>query len=260
MNVAVYTKTTLCDNPVKAKLLKALKAEKSFVVTEIAGFDNLADADRVLVFGGDGTMLYAAKRSDAPVLGVNLGNVGFLAELESDVSPAVLIDAIKSDKVLERFMLTAKCGQNSAVALNETVIKSATARPVSIKLYIDDEYVDSYHSDGLIVSTPTGSTAYSLSAGGPVLAPELDAIIVNPVCPHSLHSRPLVVSSSSKIKLTVLDGEANLVVDGDIVDTISAGKDVFVEKSAKNACFIVADGRNFYKKLLQKMNRWGTTV
>lgn len=260
MRVAVYAKPSLNDSPVKAKLFAALDAEEGFDVQSVSEVNASITADRLLVFGGDGTMLYAAKNSPVPVLGVNLGNTGFLAELEADVSPAELFKVLRSDEITERFMLTSKNGENSAVALNEVTIKSTNARPVRIKLYINGEFVDSYHSDGVIISTPTGSTAYSLSAGGPVLEPALQAIVINPVCPHSLHSRPLVIDADSNVSLELVDGSsASVIIDGEVCSSIPDGGTVSVCKASRTAKFVVADGKNFYKKLLQKMNRWGIT-
>ena len=150
-------------------------------------------------------------------------------------------------------------------ALNEVVIKTYGTRPITLDVSVDGKFVDSYHSDGLIISSPAGSTAYSLSAGGPVLAPDVDALVINPICAHSLHSRPLVVSASSTVKVTVTSTSArgmvaNVIIDGNNRYSMQMDESVIVTKSAKKAEFISVDGDSFYTKLLQKMNRWGTTL
>ena len=123
---------------------------------------------------------------------------------------------------------------------------------------MDGQFADAYRSDGMIVATPTGSTAYSLSAGGPVLAPDLDALTVNAVCPHTLHSRPLVVGANALIELRIIAGDLSLlVVDGAAAAELGAKSVVKVKKAAVSAPFIDAGGRGFYEKLLDKMNRWG---
>ena len=126
---------------------------------------------------------------------------------------------------------------------------------------MDGQFADCYRSDGVIVATPTGSTAYSLSAGGPVLAPEVDAVIVNPVCPHTLHSRPIVAGGSSEIVLRLSSEEsARLVVDGRDEGGLRASSVIAVRRSQTEARFVKVGESRFYERLLSKMNRWGTTA
>ena len=121
---------------------------------------------------------------------------------------------------------------------------------------VDGQFVDKYHADGVIISTPTGSTAYSLSAGGPIVSPGVNAIIINPICPHSLHSRPLIVSGDSKIDVLIEGGGGILVADGDRQVDVDNSTTIEITKSAKQAKFVCGND-NFYKKLLEKMNKWG---
>ena len=269
MKIAVLTKQNIKNIEDKNRILNDLKKESSFQLVECASVHEInSEFDRILVFGGDGTMLEAvskASKYNIPILGVNLGNLGFLAKFEQHADPKKIIKALKSKRILNRFLLETKISYKDSAecyfALNEVVIKSVSTRPVYLNLKIDDVYVDTYHSDGIIISTPTGSTAYSLSAGGPVLSPKVDAVVINPVCPHSLHSRPLVINSDAEIEIEITnDVETALVVDGKFIGNINnVHNSICINKSKKTAKFIAINGNNFYKKLLEKMNRWGTT-
>ncbi len=265
VKLAIISKNSENNADVRKTLLDYLENTGNFFIENFANVNDVApDVDAILVFGGDGTMLKAAKKGaqiNAKVLGVNLGNVGFLAELESSVKGNYLESLLLNGNFEEKFMLTANCGGKNFNALNDIVIKSLSTRPIYLDLYVDGNFVDSYHSDGLILSTPTGSTAYSLSAGGPVIAPDVNAIIINPVCPHSLHSRALVVSDKSKIEVIAKgDENAELIVDGDLQIELKNNEKAEIFK-AKNKCKFIIDAsqKSFYKRLLEKMNRWGTT-
>jgi len=250
----------------KNALVDSLIKEPSFDVCELSS-SNLIDNsyDVIVVFGGDGTMLDCAVKTanfGIPIIGINIGNIGFLTEFESNAKAEDVIKAIKDAKTYARIILNvSKDGKILASALNEVVIKSESSRPVKLSLFIDDEFVDDYQSDGIICSTSTGSTGYSLSAGGPVLAPDVDAFIINPICAHTLHSRPLVINFNSKVTFEIKDGEKALVsIDGNkILGELNNCKiDIF--KSEKVSNFIKVDrDENFYSKLLRKMNRWGIT-
>ncbi|MBR4800054.1 MAG: NAD(+)/NADH kinase [Clostridia bacterium] len=266
MKIAVITKKGLDESPLKNWLLDGLKASNSFDICELASAKELTRSfDRVLVFGGDGTMLDVVRHAlpfDIPVLGVNLGYLGFLTKLDKDVTASELASALKSSKFTEKSLLEISDGSRSFVALNELVVKSSSTRPVSIDLYVDGNFADTYKSDGLIVSTPTGSTAYSLSAGGPIVAPDVKAIVVNPICPHSLHSRPLVLSDSANIvvKIAGEESEVALILDGNNVENVKNGAEISIKTSSKSAKFVDVGGENFFDKLLKKMNVWSTTL
>lgn len=260
MRVAVYTKPSLDKHTSKKNLLDKLSSLGCFDFVESDLKEIPEGSEKLLVFGGDGTMLYAATHCNLPILGINLGNMGFLAEFEENTPCEQIADALYGGEIVNRGLLCASIQSgDKLIALNDVTFKSADSRPIRMKLYVDETYVDSYHADGLIVCTSTGSTAYSLSAGGPVVAPDVDALVINPVCPHSLHSRALIISGSSKVEV-VLDGaQGVLIVDGNNVATLVDGTRTVVSKTTESAQFIVAKKNTFYEKLLKKMNRWGTT-
>lgn len=272
MKIAVVTRPNMYDDKTRVAVLDALREDGYFDVCECDDGIIPGDTHKVLVFGGDGTMLEAVRDSggaDVEILGVNLGTMGFLAAFEQDAEPAAIIDALKNGVSKPRMLLEAVAdGKSVGRALNEVVVKGVGSRPIHLDVYVNDSYVDTYHSDGLIVSTPTGSTAYSFSAGGPVLAPDVDAIVINPICAHSLHSRPLVVSSTAEIVLCLKgvdysvdrNGVATVAIDGEEVAKLPRNAMLRVKKSGSIVRLTAADDCNFYGKLLQKMNRWGTTL
>lgn len=265
MDIAAYTKSTLTDHPARLRILDALRASGEFSISEIQGSMPIPQGtERLLVFGGDGTMLDAAvraARSGAAVLGVNLGNLGFLTQFETDASPEDIAAALTSGETESRMLLECRSAAGNFLALNDVVLRSDGTRPLTVSLFVDGQFADCYRSDGVIVATPTGSTAYSLSAGGPVLAPEVDAVIVNPVCPHTLHSRPIVAGGSSEIILRLSSEEsARLVVDGRDEGGLRASSVIAVRRSQTEARFVKVGESRFYERLLSKMNRWGTTA
>lgn len=260
MKIAVITKKSVVNNPVRLDVLNSLKSE--FDIYEYAG-EISDETDCILVFGGDGTVLEAVKASvgkDISILGINLGNLGFLTEFESSVTPSAVKEVLLHGSVVERALIDVSVdGEKITSALNEAVIKSVGLKPITVSAYVDGNFADNYHADGLIVSTPTGSTAYSLSAGGPVLAPNVDALIINPICAHSLHSRPLVVSGDSVIDVAVNDKNAEICIDGSKEYSLANAKSVRICKSKNTAKFLSGNSDNFYSKLLEKMNVWGIT-
>ena len=245
--------------------LKDLEQAVILILSNLTVLKKIAQGfDKVLVFGGDGTMLDAVRHAipyDIPVLGVNLGYLGFLAEFDADVRATDLAKALKSSDYAEKTLIEVTFDK-SYLALNDLVIKSNTTRPVVIDMFVDDMFADTFKSDGIIVSTPTGSTAYSLSAGGPVLAPDVKAVVVNPICPHSLHSRPLVVSDKARLTIQISgeEGEVSVAVDGELVSFARVGDRILVETSKSTAKFVDCGNNNFYNKLLKKMNVWSTTL
>lgn len=229
--------------------------------TEVSGLDVL------LVLGGDGTILSiagACAEHSVKILGVNCGHVGFLTDFENDqLDEALLLLKTGNFTTIKRSMLCAEFGGKSYIGLNEAVIQRCTTgnnftNTVNLHVEIDGSTVDNFMADGLIVSTPTGSTAYSLSAGGSILAPDLNAFILTPICPHSLHSRPIVFSDNSQV--TVRQNERlsslNLVIDGRVVDTAEDNAIFTIKKSRRSLEFIVAENKNFYEKLFIKLTIW----
>lgn len=222
----------------------------------------------VIVLGGDGTLLAAARavaKVDVPILGVNLGSLGFLTEVRLEELYSTL-DALESDGALRdsRSMLTCRLVRGGQVideysALNDVVItKSSIARMAEVDVTVDNMFVAGYKADGVIVSTPTGSTAYSLAAGGPVLEPSVSAFVITPVSPHALTNRPLVVKDSAEIVLAVagVTEAAYLTVDGQIGVPLQLGDRVICKKSEHRVQLLRASKRTFFEVLRAKL-KWG---
>ena len=183
------------------------------------------DLDLVMVLGGDGSMLNSARKvypREIPLLGVNLGHLGFLTRVESNRLESALADLKTGNFQFEaRMMLEAEVIRNGkivakAVGLNELVLaRSAFAKTVRLEAWIDEEYFATYPADGIIVATATGSTAYSLSAGGPILDPRLNAMLVTPICAHSLYARPMVLSENAQVQVCVNASHAEVTLTAD---------------------------------------------
>lgn len=226
--------------------------------------DELAKkADIMLVLGGDGTILgivHECAKHDCKILALNLGYVGFLTELKESNLLEGLESVIKGKYNIEkRALLHVKYNEKSYLALNEAVIaRSSRTKMVKIVLSVNGIELDTIHSDGLIISTPTGSTAYSLSAGGPIMAPDVDAFCVTPISPHSLRSRPLVINRNSVITalVTKADPYAYLNVDGEDVALMNIGDSVEVQKARLKAEFIRLNDFSFYENMVKKLNVW----
>ena len=219
----------------------------------------------MLTLGGDGTILrivaFCAER-DIPILGLNLGTIGFLTCLESSAFHH-LPELIKNRayKVDPCFMLNIKTADSETLALNESVIQRHSGKLMGIKVRVNGEFVDNYYCDGFIVATPTGSTAYSLSAGGPIVSPYSEVFALTPVNPHTLHARPIVVSANDVITIAPF-GETdmcNLLADGNSIGQLAKGESVQIRKAAKPALFIKTDRESFFERLLNKLNIWSVT-
>lgn len=220
--------------------------------------------DAVLAIGGDGTFLRAnalALRYDLPLLGINLGTVGFLSEVEWDqIGPACRALAAGRFTVEARMLLEAKVGEETFYALNDIVLnRGGYARLIGMNVSMADEHLDPYVGDGLIISTPTGSTGYSLSAGGPIVHPGLECIIMTPICCHSLQHRPVVTASSQIITIELderYNNTAQVDVDGRQAVFLKAGQQLHITRAAKNARFIHIDPHDFFSTIRIKLAEW----
>ncbi len=224
--------------------------------------------DFVVVLGGDGTLLSAARAvalAGIPILGVNLGSLGFLTEVPlSELYPT--LDALHESRcaVESRSMLHCNLLRGGALvahydALNDAVVnKAAIARLASFDLFIDGALVTNYKADGLIISTPTGSTAYSLAALGPILMPDVDTFVVTPVCPHSLTHRPLVVRDSARIEVLIrcTDKEVYLSIDGQVGMPVCDGDRLTCRRSEHSVKLLRLADHNFFDVLRTKL-KWG---
>lgn len=223
-------------------------------------------AELVVVLGGDGTLLSVARKVakyKIPLLGINLGRLGFLVELERDETEKMQRLFTGDYEVEDRIMLAARVVRDgkvcfSSYALNDVVVtKGALSRMVHLNLSVDDQFVSKYHADGVVVSTPTGSTAYSLSAGGPVVSPEIGVIIVTPICPHSLTSRPVIVSDCKKVEIKVDffdEEEVMLTLDGQEGFQLSQGDEILVTKSRYHTKLIRLSKPSFFDRLNRKLS------
>jgi len=229
----------------------------------------VAEADLIIAVGGDGTMLHAAALTGGgkvPLLGVNRGRLGFLA----DISPAKMLENL--EQILDgnysretRLMLEAKItasdgSQRFAVALNDIVLqRRETGRMVDVETRIADRYVNTHAGDGLIVATPTGSTAYALSCGGPIIEPLLDAVVIVPICPHTLGDRPIVIPANLDIEVKLLrrhDTKAEVSVDGHSLGELDPDDRLLISESANRITLIHPPGHDYYGILRSKLH-WG---
>lgn len=253
----VYNPIVKNSTEVLAALENLLNAKglafKKYTIDSMKG-----DVDFVFVIGGDGTLLKTARfysSEKIPVFGINLGRLGFLSQTkECDLAKSVEQILENKFKIEDRMMLIANDG---ALALNDFVIKGASASRTSrFYLNIDGKFVCDYLADGLIVSTPTGSTAYGLSAGGPVLSPSLNAITIVPICPHTLTARPLVIPSNEKIKIFTCDSCTSFVVVADGQNTSKVTSHIEIEQAKSSAKLALLDDNEFYSVLRNKLH-WG---
>lgn len=222
-------------------------------------------ADLAVVVGGDGNMLGAARtlaRYDINVIGINRGNLGFLTDLDPDNALQQLSDVLEGRYISEqRFLLEAQvcqqdCQKRISTAINEVVLHPGkVAHMIEFEVYIDEIFAFSQRSDGLIISTPTGSTAYSLSAGGPILTPSLDAITLVPMFPHTLSARPLVINSSSTIRLRFSHRRSDLEIscDSQIALPIQEGEDVLIRRCDYHLNLIHPKDYSYFNTLSTKL-------
>ncbi len=218
------------------------------------------DSDLVLVLAGDGTVLWAASRlplRKTPILGINFGGTGFLTEIKPEDWKPALDRVLKGDYYVEerrRLDVTVN-GKVIGSALNEAVIMTSVAvKMLPMEIRVDDELAESIRSDGVIISTPTGSTAYSMSAGGPIVSPGADVFIITSICPFKLGARSIVVPGSStiKIKLTDPKKEATVVIDGEEITKLGQKDEIALKLSAHKGHFVKLE-KDFYKRVRERL-------
>jgi NAD+ kinase len=223
--------------------------------------------DLILVLGGDGTLLAVADilgqaHQDVPILGVNFGSLGFLTEITRPELFSALEAALQGDvEHDERMMLCGRTRRESRVALNDIVLtRTALSRMVDLDVTVGDQFVTSVRCDGLIIATPTGSTAYNLSAGGPVVHPAMDALVLTPIAPHTLTHRPIVIPSEREVRVRAASGNAGaeiyITFDGQHGFALQEGEEVSVTRNAKPIRLVRAANRNYFEVLRKKL-KWG---
>ena len=238
---------------------------ENFTVLEHKEF--VKKVDIVVVFGGDGTLLNAARKYlnyDIPILGINMGNVGFLTDISTDNFEKTIKEVLNGNyKIEERNLVSAKFGNNHLYGLNEVVIHSgAYAQLMRYRLNVNDKVVYEQRSDGLIIATPTGSTAYALSAGGPIIHPSLDVWTILPMLPQSLSSRPFVISTDEKVEMYLFDGpneNAKICVDGQDDIDIPYGEKILISKMEKTLKLVHPNDNDFFEACREKLG-WSLNI
>ncbi len=224
--------------------------------------------DLIVVLGGDGTMISVARLvadKGIPILGVNIGGMGFLTAVQRDEIYDVMEKVLKDDcSVEERIMLNSCVLRHSEciteyIAVNDVVVnKGALARIIDLEIYVNGIYLSTFKADGLIISTPTGSTAYALSAGGPILYPTLNSIIIAPICPHTLTNRPIVLPDDMQVEINLKSGKEDvfLTIDGQVGFSLRQNDMVVVKKSQHKARIFVPCERDYFQIIRAKL-KWG---
>lgn len=268
LGVIVGPKKPEVDGLVQRLELWCRQHDVAYEQIPVESKDLTATVDLMVVLGGDGTMLAAARiigHRRIPVIGVNFGYLGYLTDFTLDELFTAL-DSVREGcfEVDDRMMLEASVirgGERITLprALNDAVInKAAPARMIELECRINDAFVNSFRADGMIVATPTGSTAYSLSAGGPIVHPSLSAIVLTPICPHMLSNRPFVVSGESTVKITFKHAieDLSLTIDGRHAVALDSDDQIVVQKSPSVFSMLRPPNRNYFEVLRTKL-KWG---
>ncbi|WP_372715081.1 NAD(+)/NADH kinase [Ilyobacter sp.] len=261
-------KVCLVYNRDKVEALEFYRKTKKYFVDnglEIFSLEDAWQCDFAVVIGGDGTLLKAAKEfienPNIFVIAVNMGSLGFITEIKVQEAFDTYDRVLDGDYQLEkRRVLEITLGERNFHALNEVVISKGgmLTKLVRIGVYSNGEYVNTYRADGVIVATPTGSTAYSLSAGGPIIKPNIKAMLITPIAPHNLSTRPVVVDGNEELEFIIEDMErvGYLTVDGEKSFKISYGEQVRVRYSEKTLKLVLSENRDYYGVLREKL-KWG---
>ena len=257
------------DDPRVAEPFELLTAHLGKAGVQLLERTNVAKADLIIAIGGDGTMLYASRLSGeagTPILGINRGRLGFLADVTPDEMIAS-VDSVLAGKysVDSRLLLETRLTRPAdddvvTYALNDVVLqRSDTGRMVDFVTRIGGQFVNTHSGDGLIVATPTGSTAYALSCGGPIIEPQLDAVVIVPICPHTLTDRPIVVSADRPVEVVLLerdDTKAEITVDGFPMGSITPEHRLLISAAKSRVTLVHPPGYDFYEILRSKLF-WG---
>jgi len=240
-------------------------------IGEVCDDRGLAEIDLVLVLGGDGTLLWTVRMLEdyeVPILGVNVGNLGFLTEVPLEGFPEALTKALNGEVKLEYrsmlacFLTRENASQSLGIALNDVVIaRGPSGRLITLSVLVENTFINRYRADGLILATSTGSTAYNLAAGGPILAPGVEATILTPICPHTLSNRTLVIPSDTTLTVrleegTEEQGEVCVIVDGRKAASFTGKDELVVRKSRHRMCLVKNQTLDYFRIVRTKL-KWG---
>lgn len=267
MKVLIYVNKQKEGAEIRADKLRSMLDKIKIEYRNVSDydFDGSFSADALFVFGGDGTILRLvrfASDNSLPIIGINAGKLGFLSEFEADDMQDA-VDSFASGKLKtdERTMLSVEFKGKDYIALNDAVIQRLYSEDsqggliTNVKVQIDGNIVDKIRGDGVIVSTPTGSTAYSLSAGGSILAPDINAFSITPINAHSLHNKPVIYSADSECELELNSGnKAGVFIDGKFIGSMILDDKIKIRKSTCKTVFLRRENSNFYDRLLLKLN------
>ena len=247
--------------------LEASSDYKNDCIEELSHKDFTSEVDLIIVFGGDGTLLGCARKylnNDIPILGINMGNVGFLTDIKTDDFELVIKDILDGEfEIEERNLVSATFLDQTVYGLNEIVIHSgAYAQLMRYRLSVNDKVVYEQRSDGLIIATPTGSTAYALSAGGPIIHPSLDVWTILPMLPQSISSRPFVISSKEKASIKLLSGPlemAKICADGQDDTSVPFDKEIHISKMQNTLKLVHPKNNDFFEACREKLG-WSLDI
>ena len=252
-------------NPYLEDSIAALCGYKEYSCDELFMYKN---CNFIIVLGGDGTILDVGRKTavfGTPILGINMGHLGFLTTAEESDAEETILKVLKKDfKIEKRLMLKARINSfakdDEIIALNEFCMsRGIFSKMVDITVFVNNEYLDTFKADGIIVSTPTGSTAYNLSAGGPVLKPDTQIIAITPICPHTLSSRPIVVSSNDSITIQINSNNSDFILsaDGQECITLLNKNEIQIKRWDYYTSIIKTTQFGFYDILREKLARNG---
>jgi len=270
-NLLEYLHSRKVDIWVSARFLRHFKPTviKQYKLKSFTHGDNLRHLDFFLSLGGDGTLLdsvtYVCK-SEVPIVGINVGRLGFLATISKDDTETALNELLKGNYVLDdrsvlKLVSTPKLFDNLSFALNDfTIMKKDTSSMITVHVNVDGKFLNSYWADGIIVSTPTGSTGYSLSCGGPLVYPKSESFIITPVSPHNLGIRPIILSDTSEITFEVEGRSKNFLVSLDSrFETVDETVKLKIKKEKFRVNLVQLPNQNYFQTIRQKLN-WGLDI
>ena len=243
--------------PIQEALEKCLRRRGIKVVTDFAAESDLL---AILVLGGDGTFLRSAPLAyalDIPLLGINLGRLGFLTETTVEEACEALAALVRGQcRIEERLLLQVEFAGETFYALNEAaIIKGPLGHMIHLRVLVEEKELTIYHGDGLIIATPTGSTAYNLSAGGPIVYPTSQVVILTPICPFMLSARPIVIPAGKPLRVELLsrNEEVHLIIDGYINKTLRAGEDIILRQAPRPLKVVKSPVRDYFEILRTKL-------